>query len=244
MEISDDELFNRALPVFRKQFENLVRNRSDELRDRIHEEASAKVPLGRIVDSLPYHPILWRDHAKNIGEDFLKTFDDVVKPYCGNISATSRSVLYKILYEIYEGLIHRREREFSQALAATGQPQRTVSSARAIYATSQSKYRNILDEKILKHNLDVDSKKKAVNVIVAEKIENNKKTKKRKSKAEMRVIYHSVALFWGRKRAEYERREDKYGAAKYADEQTVKEIWRKYRVKVSSRNVREAMSRN
>lgn len=260
---SDDDLFNNVAPTFTKRLENLFDKRAHELRHKISEVTVSKI--GPVID--PVHPryALYREHAEKIGEDFLSAFDSIIARHCGVISHSAKRVLFKLFYERYRTALVREEASL-RALAASLGRNRDFNSmvlpAKSIYETSHSTYFKRLEEEILKHNLELSVKAKheqelwkeiefarsqTRRAIKAEQQAGKAKTSKGKikSKAEMRVIYNSLVVFHANKRTEYEQKNGtRYGAAKYANEQTAKEIWKRYHKKVSPRNVRDAMSRN
>jgi hypothetical protein len=236
-----DPAFHRILPAFTKELENLLRQRAEELSARIADEITSKARLGKITDTIFPRYALYREHARTIGEDFLAAFREIVKPHCEVISDESRPILYTLLHDRYRNTISETENALKRLAQSLGHKESDfesiISPARGTYSDCLSKYNDLLEAEILKHNLGVDEK--------AEDHATQRVKGKKKSKSEMKAIYNGLVVFHGNKRREYEKLNGTdYGAAKYADEATAKEIWKLHRVKVSPRNVRDAMSRN
>ena len=212
MEISDDGLFIQAMPAFRAKFQNLVREGSDELRKKIFNEITAKTRLGGVIDPFHTRAILWKEHAENVGKDFLKAFDEIVEPYCGSISDASRGILYDILFRMYRGITRNRENEITRIIAAIGYPLRPFEPiaipVRGFYANSQSKYTRLLDEKILEHNLKVESLKRYQDAPLAGKIDVSTKSSNEESREPETITRQTYVK---RCREECKRREMKKG---------------------------------
>ena len=122
-------------------------------------EIFAKARLGNIFDTITPRFPLWKEHAKNIGEDFLAMFDRHIEPYCNHISDNSKVILYGRLNVIFEGLARRTEQEIITAKSRSGRLKEGVKSdtlvSNGIYTDSISKYRGILNAKIVQHNFEV-----------------------------------------------------------------------------------------
>lgn len=155
----NDTLFSNAFAVFQKYFQICIEDRGEELSNRINAEIVAKARLGQIVDTIsPRYP-MWREHAKNIGEDFLAMYDSHIELYCNHISENSKMILFSRLNVIFEGLAKRREQEIIRVISSLGRQKEGIKSdtlvSNGIYINSIPKYRDLLDAKITKHNFEV-----------------------------------------------------------------------------------------
>lgn len=159
---SADELFNNALPAFRKELRNLLDDSSTELRRRINEVITAKARLGKTDN--PIHPRypLYQEHATRMGEDFLSAFNNIIRRSCGVISNSSKRVLVRLLSEQYVAVINQRKRGLQRLAASLGrenQSEAIFGPARGIYSSSMTTCYNRLDAEIEKHNLEVGTRR-------------------------------------------------------------------------------------
>jgi hypothetical protein len=242
----DDALFQKAFPVFTKSITNLLQECYENFGSKVSEAAKKLEKPGWTVDPFMPRYEVYRDIARKIGEDFLAEFRNIIKPYCQNLSDSSVVELLKLFNLRYNGAITNAEQGLKRFTASRGMRDNIegyLLPARGIYRSAQHKYWNQVEAEILKHNLEHPMKTEAKEAPHA--ISSKKKAKARKTKSEMKAIYNSLVTFHFEKRSEYEKKNGtRYGAAKYADVITAKEIWKVHHVRVSPRNVRDAMSRN
>jgi len=159
MPISDDKILN----VFRIKLRNLSEHRARELMQKIDEVIVSKARIGKLQGNqavlLRYG--LLRDHAENIGRDFLAVFHTTVEPYYGIISGKIKIELVKHFYKRYQWAISHQEQVFKQLAASLGRSDRFNSMfnpVKGIYGESQHIYINWLEEAIEEHNLEVDAR--------------------------------------------------------------------------------------
>ena|SRR3972149_4360407 len=234
--MTDDELVQRAIPAFAATLRNRFGERHDEIRKRI-DDAVKTIKYPVILSEVINRPdeAIFPSHAKAVGIDFLNEFYSVVELHCKLLSDEAKRVFYKMFNMQYNAIIDRTETALRSQAKERGvpEPEQFIADTRDVYEAARIRYRMLLDERILKHNLRFmpgtpPKKGKA----------------KKKTRSEMRAIYNSLFRFHSDKRKEYiDKNGTEYGAAKYADKATADQIWKQFRTKVSPRNVRDAMDR-
>jgi hypothetical protein len=162
--LEDDVIFNEALPVFEEQFLNLVFVRNNELSLKMTETFERMARHGGFVNTLPIRYKLYEEHAKNIGDDFLKIFDEFIHPHCQNISDSSWSRLFGVFTQTITLIKNRAESEIKSVLSARANGENDLKPAivrvQYIYTACESIYGHSLDARIAKHNFEIDIKKK------------------------------------------------------------------------------------
>ncbi|HKZ40985.1 MAG TPA: hypothetical protein VJ044_08485 [Candidatus Hodarchaeales archaeon] len=157
----DDTLFNNTLPAFKKAIQNRFHERREELHRRMSDVIVSKERLGKISDPIFPRYALYREHATKFGDDFLRSFTEIIKPYCRTISDRSQSILLRILEEHYMIIIRQTEEGLKRKVLSLGRrnnPERYLAPARGVYTSSLSDTRKLLEEDILRHNLGVSHK--------------------------------------------------------------------------------------
>ena len=159
----NDTLFDKAFAVFRKFFQINIKDREEELNQKLNEIIFSGEYEDDINDGSPINLGPHRKHAENIGEDFLTMFDKDI--------------------ELYTQISNR------------------------IYKNSISNYRDRLDAKISKHNLEVSLRKGVQKTATARETEGAKQrsieetaktqekkpsNRKRRSRIELEVITPKV----------------------------------------------------
>ena len=72
----NDTLFDKAFAVFRKFFQINIKDREEELNQKLNEIIFSGEYEDDINDGSPINLGPHRKHAENIGEDFLTMFDN------------------------------------------------------------------------------------------------------------------------------------------------------------------------
>jgi hypothetical protein len=173
---TDDELFNEAYTVFQKFFQICVENRQEEFHAKIGTAARQM----RASDFLFARLTLDKEHAKNIGEDFLVMYDTHINPKCGLISKNAEGILYGRLSLLYRGLGKNAENSIQSKYASQGWDIKGSKSSTDVsigyYNNANSKYLKRLDAKIEEHNFELRRNKenrnseKNIDVLANEKI--------------------------------------------------------------------------
>lgn len=160
-ENTSEKSFDEIFDLFKTDLRNLYEERAKELRQKIADESLNLIQTEQLIDPIFNRLKLLREHAENIGSDFLSVFENVIHKHCNEITKPIRIQIVALFYKRYENALFQQKQSISRVLLSRGEgshQEPTLRSIESIYNQPRHKYINRLEAAVKRHNLELSTK--------------------------------------------------------------------------------------
>jgi hypothetical protein len=157
----NEESFNEVFDLFETELRNLYRERSRELKQKINDESISLIQQDQSIDPIFNRYNLLREHAENIGADFLSAFESVIHRFSSTITKPLNVKIVNLFYKRYKVALSQQEQTFRRIAASLGRSNDFNSMflpVTSIYSEFKTVYINRLEVAVKRHNLELSTK--------------------------------------------------------------------------------------